>query len=122
MISVFDDDRIDIRNIKTGFNDGGADQYLYIVLIELIHDIFNLILRHSGMDDCDFRSLEFFLKSLCDSIDCRDFIVEIINLSMSIELFSDNLIDQFVVLLCNIGFDRHTIDRSLREKRHASDT
>ena len=48
-ISAIDDDRVGVRNIKTRFNDGGADQDLRLTTNELAHHALKGSLLHLSM-------------------------------------------------------------------------
>ena len=56
MMCVIDDNGVHIRDIQSGFNNGGGDQHIILSFDELSHDLFKLVPLHLTMGNGDFNA------------------------------------------------------------------
>ena len=122
LIGIVNDDRVGVRNVKSGLNDGRADQNVDLAVHKIHHDVFELVLFHLTMriDHPRFRHQRL---NLCrDLIDIADPVVDIVDLTVARHLSPDCLADNLVAVLHDIGLNRQTVHRSLFQNAHVTDS
>ena len=122
MVCVFNNDCIDVRKIQTGLDNGCANKNIGFLCIKLCPNFFHFASIPLCMDNSDSCVWKTLLQSSCHFKDIRNLVMEIENLSSTIKLFLDNLFNQFLVLLGNIGLNRPTIHRCFCQIRQSTDS
>ena len=120
-VRVLDDHRICIRDVEASLDDRRRHQHIDLAVDEAQHDILELRLRHLAMRIRDARLRAELLHMPRDVCDVIDPVVDIVHLAVSRKLAVDRLAHELVVVLHDIGLDRHTVDRRLLEHRHVTD-
>lgn len=53
VVRVFDDEGVRVRDVDAGFDDGRADEDVYLAVRHLVHDVCDFPLPHLAVDDAD---------------------------------------------------------------------
>ncbi len=115
------DDRIDIGDIQSGFNDCGRHKYINLPADEVIHHLFQLLLVHLSVSKADSGLRNQLAKSgrhLCDIIDT---VIYIVNLPAAGKLPQHGLPHHFLVVFHDIGLNADTVLRCLLQDAHITD-
>ena len=122
VVSIFNQNRVGIGNINTGFNDGRTDKHLIFIICKLQHDILDILSCHLPVRNTDFHLRHGIPKLSGHIINFLYIIVQIEHLSVSGKLTLYDFLHHLKVLFDNIGLYRHTVHRRGFQLRQGTDT
>ena len=115
------DDGVDIRDIQTGFDDGGGDQDVDLLLHEVTHQAFQFPRSHLAMGKCDPGIRQHFHQTGCDPGDIIHPVVYVVDLAFPGQLPPAGFLHQLAVIFHDIGLDRTPVHRRLLKQAHIPD-
>src|SRR5699024_7152722 len=80
IVRVLDDERIRVRNIDAGLDDGRADQNIDFAVRHRVHDRGDLLLRHFAVYDADARVRQALLQLAGAPLDGFHAVVQVVHL------------------------------------------
>ncbi len=98
------DDGIDVRYIKTRFNDGSGHEHLELHFEKILHDLFELALLHLAVRPLNGYTRKDISQLLHLPVDGFDAVMDIVNLPPPLHLPLYRVHDDFRVVLHHIGF------------------
>ena len=75
VLCTINDQRIGIRNIDAGFDNGGGDQHVITTFPKVNHHLFELRLIHLAVGNCDARLWHQLGQTRRGLVDCVDAVV-----------------------------------------------
>ena len=120
-VRVLDDERVGVRHVHTGFDDGGAYQHIDFVLQELPPDLGELVLRHLAVAEPDARLRNLRLDARGGALDGRHVVVQVVDLAAAPQFPADGLVDDRVVVFQHIGLHRMAVVRRFFNDAHVAD-
>ena len=121
-IRVFDNQGVDIGDIKPGFNNSGADQHLNIPLRHGLHHVAEGILPHLAVSHSDGKTGNPALQSGGALVDGFHPVVQIIYLSAPLHLPADGVVNDGGAVFHDKGLNRITIGGRFFNGGHVPDT
>ena len=110
-IGSLDDDGIAVRDIQTGFDDGGADENLKPAVDKLDHDLLKILFAHLAVADREAGLGNQPAQSGGHFVDGLDPVVEIKDLPATADLLPDHLCDEFFRIALDDGDYRPALGR-----------
>ena len=120
-IGAHDDDRVCVRDVEPGFDDGRTDEDVEPTVVEVEHHPLEHPLRHLAVADRDARPGDQASHALGGSLDRLDPVVDVEDLPAAVELAADRVADQPVVVLGDPGLDRQARLRRGLDDREVTD-
>ena len=108
VIRPLDDNGVGSRDIDPGFDNGGTNQHVETLMMEIIHHPFQFALAHLPVTDGDPRFWYQFCQSFGGFLNVFHIIVEIINLPPAQNFAQDRLPYHQTIVLTNKGFNCQT--------------
>ena len=121
LVRLIDDDRVDVRDVQPGLDDGGAHQHVDAPLHELQHHPLQLLLRHLPVPDPHARLRHDIRHSAGDHPDAVHPVVHEVDLAAALQLPQDRLPHQAVVELRDVSPDGQPLLRRRLHRRHVAD-
>ena len=121
-VRIVDDDRVDVGNVQTGFDDRRRNQNVDFAVDKAKHDFFQISLRHLSVCKCHIRIRHHFPNLCCHICNRIDAVVYIIHLTIPGQLAGDRLTHHFFIIFHHIGLDRLTFLRRFLQHAHVADT
>ncbi len=106
VIGPLNDDGIGGRYVDTGFDNGGTDQHVETLMVEIVHHTFQITLTHLTMANSDTRFRHQFAETLRRFLDIFNVIVEVVDLSATQNLTQDRFADHQIVKFTDKRFHR----------------
>ena len=121
-VCILNDQRIDIGNVDTGFNDGGAHQNLRFPTHNTIHHVREHLLIHFavGNGNCHLTA-EKLCNFPCRAVNIVNPVVEIIHLPAALQFPNHGIGQQVPVMLHDKGLDRKPVFRRFFNVGHIPD-
>jgi len=116
-IGAMDQDGIGVWHVDAGFNDGGTEQEIDSLLVEIAHDLFQFPLAHLPMGHGDARFRKERAQALMLIFHGLYFVIEKIQLSSALQFAQDCLTDQTIRLGMYEGFDGQAFLRGRGDDR-----
>ena len=121
-VGILDNQGVDVRNINAGFNNCGTDQDLGLSVHNAVHDAGKFIFVHLPVCHCDAGVFQQLRQAVCSAVDVFDAVVQIIDLSASLQLAPDGVSNQAPVVLHDKGLHRQAVFRRFVDGGHIADT
>ena len=115
------DDRIDIGNIQSGFDDRGGNQHIDLPADKVIHNSFQFSFLHLSVGKRHISLGNQRLNGsryICNIIDP---VIYIVHLAFPRQLPYDGFPDHLLIIFHYISLDRHTVLRSFLQNTHVPD-
>ena len=119
-VCVADDDRVDIRNVKSGLDDGRRDQDIHIAVHKVIHDVLDLLRVHAPVRIGDTRRRHHVLHALRHIGYRRYVIVDQVNLSSARHFPCDRFADGLLAVLHDKCLNRQPVLRRFLQYAHVA--
>ena len=116
------DHRIRIGDIQPGLYDRCRDKHVNITVDKVKHDLFQLMLLHLSVCKRDLRLRDERCDPVRDLDDRIDPVVDVVDLSAPRQLPADRLAHHLLIVLHDIGLDRHALLRRFLEHAHITDS
>ncbi len=107
LVGPVDDDGVGGGYVDAAFDDGGADQDVVALVIEVEHHLLQLPLAHLSMGDADVGAGCQPTHLVGGALDAGDLVVQEVDLTAPLQFSLDRLGEQGVVPLGDEGLDRH---------------
>ena len=121
-VGIMDDHGIYIGNIQPCFNDRSRNQYINITIYKRIHDILKFSLAHLSMCKIHPRIRHKFRYAQGNIRNIRNTVIDIIDLSAPAQFSVDRLPDCLLIILHNIGLNRHSVHRRFLKDTHITNS
>ena len=108
VIRAFNDNGVGCRDVDPGFDNGGTNQHVETLMMEIIHHPFQFALAHLPVTDGNPCFRHQFCQPFGSFLDVFHIIVEIINLPPAQNFTQDRLPDHQAVILTDKGFNCQT--------------
>ena len=116
------DHRIRIGDIQPSLYDRRRDKHVNITVDKVKHDLFQLMLLHLSVCKCDLRLRNERCDPVRDLDDRIDPVVDVVDLSAPRQLPADRLAHHLLIVLHDVGLDRHALLRRFLEHAHITDS
>ena len=103
------DNRVDIGNVQTRFNNRCGNQHVNFPVDEIVHDFFQLMLLHLSMGKGNICFRHKLLDSGGNVRNVVDAVIHIINLAASCHFPDNGFPHHFLVVFAHIGLDGQTL-------------
>ena len=120
-VGADDDDRVGIRDVEAGLDDGGAHQDVEPPVVEVEHHPLEHPLGHLAVADGDPRAGHQAPHALGGRLDRLDAVVDVEDLPAAVELAADRVAHQPVVVLRDPRLDREAGLRRRLDHRQVAD-
>ena len=122
VVRVLDDQRIDVGDVDSGLDNGGADQHVDLTLGHTGHHVAELALGHLAVGRLDGNVLaQQVTETGGGGIDAVHPIVQVIHLSAPAQLPADGIRQKAPVVLQHIGLDALAVLGRLLDGAHVAD-
>ncbi len=105
MIRPIHDDGVGARYVDTGLDDGGADQEVEALVVEVRHHSLKLALAHLAVGDADARLRYQFGKIGCALLDALHVVVQVVDLPATLQFPQHRLAHHRRFVLADKGLD-----------------
>ena len=122
IVCVLDNERVRVRDINAGLDNGGTDQNVDLAVCHLVHNLCDLFLTHFAVNDADSRIRKPLLPHARTSLDGLHAVVQVVYLSTTSQLTPDGIEQHAVVLLKHERLHRMAVLRRLLDGGHIADT
>ena len=119
-VGAFDDEGVAVGDVDAGFDDGGADEDVVFAGDELGHDFFEGEGGHLSMTDGDAELGVLFAEFVCDGFDGLDAVVEVEDLSATVDFGLDGVFNGVGVVALDDGFDGSTVGGGCFDDAHGA--
>ena len=117
LVGAIDDDGVRGRHVDAAFDDGGADQHVAALMIEIEHDLLEFALAHLAMADGDARFGHQLGQRAGGFLDGLDAVVHEVDLSAAADFAQAGLAYRRRIPLRDEGLDRQARRRRRRDQR-----
>ena len=111
LVGTVHDDGVGRGNVNAGLDDGGAQQHVEALLVEVTHDPFQLAFGHLAMGHFDARLGNQLGQHLAPVLDGAHLVVQEIDLTAALEFAQHGLADGAAGFLAHEGADGQTFLR-----------
>ena len=111
LVGTVHDDGVGRGNVNAGLDDGGAQQHVEALLVEVAHDPFQLALGHLAMGHLDARLGNQLGQHLPTVLDGAHLVVQEVDLTAALEFAQHGLADGAAGFLAHEGADGQTFLR-----------
>ena len=122
LVGILDDQGVDIGNINTRLNDGGADQNLDFPVCHALHDVGKLLLIHFAVGSGYFHIAQPVFQPGGGLLDALRAVVQVVDLPAPVQLPADGVIQQPVIVLQHEGLHRVAVTGRLFDGGHVPQT
>ena len=119
-LRVLDDERVGVRVVDAGLDDGGRDEHVVLVGGERLHDRFELALRHLAVRYADPRLGGGGGDAANGIVDGLDPVADVVDLTAAIELATDRAGDDVLVPLAHVHLHREAVGRRRVDDAHVA--
>ena len=120
-VGVVDDQRVRIRDVDAGLDDGRAHEHVVLLLPEVDDDLLEAVFVHLAVGDGDPRLGHEFGEVAGHGFDVADPVVDVEDLALAHEFASDRGLDLLVLAFADIGQHRVALLGRSRQGRHLTD-
>ena len=113
-----DNNRVDIGDIHPGLDDRGGYQHINVPLDKFIHDPLQVMLFHLSVGKCHMRLRYQFLDPVRHLPDALHPVIDIIDLSLPVQLSVDRRPHHLLIILTHIGLHRHPVHGRFLQNAH----
>ena len=120
-VGAFDDQRVHRRHVDARLDDRGAHQHVVLAVPEVLHDGFERAFVHLAVGDRDARLGHELAQASRGGVDRLHPVVHPEHLALTEEFAADRLDRDALVVLADVGEDRHAIGRRGLQQRQVAD-
>ena len=120
-VGILDDEGVDVGDVHTGLDDGGAHEDIHLVLQHLPPDLRQLLLPHLAMGHGDAGLRNAAVEGGGRHFDIVHSVVEIVHLPVPAQFPPDSVRNDPIIVLQHIGLHRAAILGSFLNDRHIPD-
>ena len=108
MIRTLDNNRVGGRDINPGFDNGGTDQHVKTLMVEVVHHAFQFAFAHLPMTNGNSCLRHQLRQPVGGFLDVLDIIIKIVDLPAAQHFTQNCLTDHQCIVLANKRFHRQT--------------